>query len=131
MGLGHPTASNGARDRVGAPLPAITCRRLGGAKAAAAQLETSPLSRRLGFGESAYARARENIQTQMRVPACSLRNYRVLLSGTLPVELDDVPEPLGVVAPPEAPPTRPQCSYGLAARALSPRSLCVRITRRP
>src|SRR5919106_3264914 len=38
--------------------------------------------------------------------------------GDLPVKLDDVAEPLGVVAPPEAEPSEPtQCSYALAARA--------------
>jgi hypothetical protein len=48
------------------------------------------------------------------------------------VELDDVAEPLGVVAPPEAEPSEPtQCSYALAARAYLLVSRCVRITSRP
>jgi hypothetical protein len=39
-----------------------------------------------------------------------------VLGDGLPVELDDVAEPLGVVAPPELSPSEPtQCSYALAA----------------
>src|SRR5687767_13728616 len=57
----------------------------------------------------------------------------VVLGDPLPVELDDVVESLGVVAPPEAEPSEPT---PVLVRARHPSlylrvSLCVRITRRP
>jgi hypothetical protein len=64
MGLGQPTASNGARDWVGAPLPAITWQRPGAGGWEGRKL-LRPSSRLPAcrdawvFGESAYARARE------------------------------------------------------------------------
>ena len=59
--------------------------------------------------------------------------HRAVLGDRLPVELDDVTESIGVVAPPEA---EPLGADPVLVRARRPRldllvSLCVRITRRP
>jgi hypothetical protein len=80
----------------------------------------------------------------MRASAAGRRDARVyakagvserlaVLGDRLPVELDDVAEPLGVVAPPEA---EPLGADPVLVRARRPSlyllvSLCVRITRRP